>query len=63
MAGQDAVLQGAPVQREPHVGTAVVHGVYPAVMEEECERVAGNPDRDATSGAHVVQPSGSHEAT
>src|SRR5215211_9192836 len=35
VAGQDPVLQGAPVQGEAHVGTAIVQGVYPAFVEEE----------------------------
>ena len=62
VAGQDAVLQGAPVQGKAHVGTAVVHGVHPAIVEEERERVPGNPDGGAPGGAHLVQPSGPHEA-
>jgi len=49
------------VQREAHVGTAIVHGVYPAIVEEERERVSGDPDGGATSGAYVLQASGSHE--
>jgi hypothetical protein len=61
VAGQDAVLYGPPVQREPHVGTAIVHSVYLAVVEEERKRTTGEADGDATGGAHVVQPTGSHE--
>ena len=37
VAGEDAVLQGAPVQGEAHVGTAIIQGVHPTVMEEQCE--------------------------
>jgi hypothetical protein len=37
VAGQDTVPDAPPVQGESHVGTAIVHGVYPAVVEEERE--------------------------
>jgi hypothetical protein len=62
VAGEDAVLQSTPVQGESHVGTAIVQGVHPTVMEEERQRVAGDADRDATGGPHIVQPGGPHEA-
>jgi hypothetical protein len=61
VAGQDAVSQGAPVQGEAHVGTAVVHGAYPAFVEEERERVPGYPDGGAICGAYVLQTGGPHE--
>jgi hypothetical protein len=61
VAGEDAVLQSAPMQGESHVGTAIVQGVHPTVMEEERERVAGDTDRGATSGTHIVQLGGPHE--
>ena len=61
VAGQDAVAYAPPVQGEPHMGTAIVHGVHAAVMEEERQRVTGDPDGHATGGAHIVQPAGSHE--
>ena len=61
VAGEDAVLQGAPVQGESHVGTAIVQSVHPTVMEEERERVAGDTDRDATGGTHIVQSGGPHK--
>ena len=35
VTGQDAVLDRAPVQRKPHVGTAVVHGVDLSVVVVE----------------------------
>ena len=35
VAGQDAVLDRPPVQRETHVGTAVVHGVHLSVVVVE----------------------------
>jgi hypothetical protein len=54
VAGQDAVLYGPSVQREPHVGAAVVHGVYPAVVEEERERTTVDADGKAACGAHIV---------
>jgi len=43
------------------VGTAVVHSVYLAVVEEERERTADKADGDAPGGAYLVQPPGSHE--
>ena len=49
-------------KREAHVRAAVVDGVHPAIVEEERQRMPGNPDGGAPSGAYVVQPSGSHEA-
>jgi hypothetical protein len=54
-------LQGAPVQGESHVGTAIVQSVHPTVMEEERQRVAGDTDRSATGTTHIVQPGGPHE--
>jgi hypothetical protein len=50
------------VQGEPHVGTAIVYGVYPAVVEEERERVSGDSDGSAPSCAYVLQPSSPYEA-
>jgi hypothetical protein len=50
------------VQREPHVGIAIIQGVHSTLMEEERERVAGDTDRGATGGTHVVQLGGPHEA-
>jgi hypothetical protein len=61
VAGEDAVLQGAPVQGKAHVGTAIIQGVHPTVVEEQSERVAGDTDRGATGGPHIVQPGGPHE--
>jgi len=61
VTGQDAVLYSPPVQREAHVGTAIVHGVYLAVVEEERERTTGEADGDAPSSEDLVQPSGSHQ--
>jgi hypothetical protein len=61
VAGEDAVLQRAPMQGESHVGTAIVQGVHPTVMEEERQRVAGDTDRGATGATHIVQPGGPHE--
>jgi hypothetical protein len=61
VAGEDAVLKGTPVQGESHVGTAIIQGVHPTVMEEERERVAGDTYRGATGGTHFVQPGGPHE--
>jgi hypothetical protein len=61
VAGEDAVLEGAPVQGESHVGTAIVQSVHPTVMEEERQRVAGDTDRDATGTTHIVQAGGPHE--
>jgi hypothetical protein len=54
-------LQGAPVQGESPVGTAVIHRVYPAIVEEEGERMPGYADGGATGVAHVVQPGRPHE--
>jgi hypothetical protein len=42
--------------------TSIVHGVYPAIVQEEGERVSADADGDATGGAHVVQQGRSHEA-
>src|SRR5215217_2148245 len=61
VAGQDALLQGAPMQGELHMRTSIVHGVYPAIVEEEGERVSADADEGATGGAYVLQASGSHE--
>jgi hypothetical protein len=61
VAGQDAILYGPPVQREPHVGTAVIHSVHLAVVEKERERTTSEANRDAPGGAHLVQPTDSHE--
>jgi hypothetical protein len=61
VAGQDAVAYAPPVQGEPHMWAAIVHGVYPAVVEEQRQRVTCDPDRCAAGGTHLVQPSGSHE--
>jgi hypothetical protein len=60
VAGQDTVAYAPPVQGEPHVGTAIVHGVYPAVVEEERKRTTGDAHRHTTGGAYVVKPSSSH---
>jgi hypothetical protein len=49
------------VQGESHVRTAIIQGVHPTVVEEEHERVAGDTDRGATGGSHIVQPGGQHE--
>jgi hypothetical protein len=49
------------VQGKTHVGTAVVHGVHPTLVEEERERVSGNPDGGAAGGSHLFQPGRSHE--
>jgi hypothetical protein len=54
VAGQDAVAYAPPVQGEPHVGTAIVHGVHAAIVEEERQRVTGDLDRHAAGGAHIV---------
>jgi hypothetical protein len=35
--------------------------VHPTLMEEERERVAGDTDRGATGGTHIVEPGGPHE--
>jgi hypothetical protein len=43
------------------VRTAVVHGVYLAVVEEERERTTGEANGDAPGGAYLVQPTGSHK--
>jgi hypothetical protein len=43
------------------MGTAVVHGVYLAVVEEECERTTGEANGDAPVSAYLLQPSGSHK--
>ena len=61
VTGQDAILYGPPVQREPHVGTAIIHSVYLAVVEEERQRASADSDGDAPGGAHLVQPTGSYE--
>jgi len=61
VAGQDAILYGPPVQREPHVGTAIIHSVYLAAVEEERERTTGEADGDAPGSADLLQPSGSHQ--
>ena len=61
VTGQDTVLYGPSVQREPHVGTAVIHSVHLAVVEKERERTTSEADGDAPGGAHLVQPTDSHE--
>jgi hypothetical protein len=43
------------------VRTAVVHGVYLAVMEEERERTTSEADGDAPGGAYLLQPTGSYK--
>src|SRR5215218_7424225 len=63
VTGQDAVSYRPAVQRESHMGAAVVHSVYLAAVEEERERVTGDTDVHLTGGTHVVQPGGSHEVT
>ena len=63
VAGQDAVAYAPPVQGEPHVGAAIVHSVYQAVVEEERKRVTGDPDGHPTSSTHIIQSSGSHEVS
>jgi hypothetical protein len=54
VAGQDAVSDGSPMQGEPHVGAAVVHCIYPAVVEEERERTTIDANGEAACGAHIV---------
>ncbi len=54
-------MLGVPVEGEFHMGAAIVQSVHPTVMEEERERVAGDTDRGATGGTHIVQPGGQHE--
>ena len=54
VTGQDAVAHAPPVQREPHVGAAIVHGVHAAVVEKERQRVTGDPNGQLTASAHVV---------
>ena len=49
------------MQGESHVGTAIIQGVHPTVMEEERERVAPDTDRGAAGGTHIVQLGGPHE--
>ena len=61
VTGQDTVLYGPSVQREPHVGTAVIHSVHLAVVEKERERTTSKADGDAPGDAHLVQPTDSHE--
>jgi hypothetical protein len=36
------------------MGATVVHGVDPAIMEEERKRVTGDPDGEAPFGAHIL---------
>jgi hypothetical protein len=63
VAGQDTVTYATAVQGKPHMGAAIVHGVHLAVVEEERNRVTGDPDRHPTGGAHIVYPSGPHEVS
>jgi hypothetical protein len=63
VAGQDAVAYAPPVQGKPHMGAAIVHGVYLAFVEEERQRVTGDPDVHPTGSTHIFQPSGSHEVS
>ena len=63
VAGQDAVAYAPPVQREPHMGAAIVHRVYHALVEEERKRVTGDPDGHPTGSTNIIQLSSSHEVS
>jgi hypothetical protein len=54
VTGEDAVLDGAPGEREPHVWTAVVDGVHLAVVVEEGDRPAVLADHGLSPLAQVL---------
>jgi hypothetical protein len=55
VAGQHAVLDGPPRQREPHVRTAVVDGVHLAVVVEEGDGLAVLADDGPAPLAQVLE--------
>jgi hypothetical protein len=63
VAGQDTVPDGPPMQREPHVGTAIVHSVDLALVEKERERTTSDSNGHATGRAYIVESSSSHEVS
>ena len=58
VARQDAVLHAAPVQRKPHVRTAVVHGVHLPVVVDDGDGVPAAGDHPAPGGSQFVNAAG-----
>jgi hypothetical protein len=55
VAGDQALLDRAPVEGEPHVGTAVVEGVGHALVPEDAHAVSSRLAHQAASGPQVIQ--------
>ena len=63
VTGQDAVLDGAPVQGEAHVGAAVVDGMDLIAPGEECQGVSLDVDGQAACGLDVCQAANANEVS
>ena len=63
VTGQDAVLEGAPVQGEAHVGAAVVDGMDLIAPGEECQGVSLDVDGQAACGLDVCQAANANEVS
>src|SRR5262249_50850888 len=61
MAGQDAVLDRAAMERKTHVRAAIIHGVDLVALGDERECVAFDGDGKTTGRFHVGQPCGTHK--
>ena len=58
VAGQDAVLHAAPVQRESHVRATVVHGVHLAVVVDHRDGMPAAGDHPAPAGLQFLNAAG-----
>ena len=61
VAGEDAFADGAPVEREPHVGTPVVDGGEAVAEGEDRDGVSASGDDSAAPGPHLFDSAGAEQ--
>ena len=55
VAGKQPILYAAPVEREPHVGTAVIDGISLTLTQENAHRRGAHLSSEVTLGLQLVK--------